>query len=422
MPRQLPWTSKAGSSRTQVKAPPRKKSRIVSDIDDGFFEGNVLASTKKGKERAVDSDDDLSDLAVEPKTPRTNHLRRAHRSADRAPSSSPPPIADVEPTIELMHKGVSKFDLRDDEWMMVEDEFLETAKLFTRHLHIAEYERLKKTIEAKKKQVGNEIPRPVVPGAKLSFESAMKEKAKMQEKKQREAIRDVFASENEDGDDLFTTRPSLTNVHSRMSSDSNSDGEDLDAIKLPPRRALPSKRVTAPIARPPIMGPQVTPSISRPTSTSISTSTATTTTNHSHMTTSTPSFKKPAPPQTLAKPRARPARTTPFDMLDDYIPKKAPVSSKAESTASTQVSPAPKTPAPVSFSGASTAGRTPMSTRTIESIETNDWGTRRPSASPGTSNHVTDRLAKRKAERKKNATEEQKRKAVKLDDIPTFLF
>lgn len=420
MPRQLPWTSKAGSSRTQVKAPPQKKTPVVSEIDDDFFDGNVLAGIKKGKERAVDSEDDLSNLAVEPETPRTNLLRRAHRSADRAPSSSPPPVADVEPTIELMHKGVSKFDLRDDEWMMVEDEFLETAKLFTRHLHIAEYERLKETIEAKKKQVGNEIPRPVVPGAKLSIESAMKEKAKMQEKKQREAIRDVFASANEDGDDPFTTRPSLTNVHSRMSSDSDSDGEDLDAIKLPPRRAFPSKRATAPMARPPILGPQVTPSISRPTSTSISTSTATTTTNHSHVITSTPSFKKPAPPLLVAKPRVRPARTTPFDMLDDYIPKKAPATSKAETAASAQVSPALKTPA--SFSGASTAGHTHMSARTIESIDTDDWGTRRTSGTPRTSKHVTDRLAKRKAERENNAREEQKRKAVKLDDIPTFLF
>jgi hypothetical protein len=41
--------------------------------------------------------------------------------------------------------------------------------------------------------------------------------------------------------------------------------------------------------------------------------------------------------------------------------------------------------------------------------------------SGGVSKETTDRLAKRKAQREKDE-KERKRKAAKLDDIPTFLF
>ena len=46
----------------------------------------------------------------------------------------------------------------DDLWIMVEDEFLATAKLFTQHLHHAEYQRLKK--RAEEHDAGN-VARPV---------------------------------------------------------------------------------------------------------------------------------------------------------------------------------------------------------------------------------------------------------------------
>jgi len=53
-----------------------------------------------------------------------------------------------------MRKGYAA----DDLWIMVEDEFLATAKLFTQHLHHAEYQRLKK--QAEEHRAGN-IARPV---------------------------------------------------------------------------------------------------------------------------------------------------------------------------------------------------------------------------------------------------------------------
>ncbi|CBX92890.1 hypothetical protein IAQ61_005756 [Plenodomus lingam] len=380
MPRQLPWAGKAGSSRTQVKAPPRKKQRVVSAVDDDFFGGTILAGSKKGKERAVNSDDDLSDLAVESKTPRTNLLGKGPRSADRAPSSSPPPEVEVQPTVEPMRKGVSKFDLRDDEWMMVEDEFLETANLFTRHLHIAEYQRLKETIEAKKKEVANEIQRPVVPNAKLSFESAIKEKARLQARKQKEAIRDVLETQH----DPFITPARISTAPSHMSSDS--DGEDLDAIQRPPRRALPSKQTpTATTPRPTISTPQpLSKSKPKPYSTPKPTATSPTPTPHP--------FKKPAPPNT-PNPRTRPPRPTPFDMLDDYLPK------------------IPTTPAPNPslFDPHATASPTASPSSTPIRKMNSDTQFRGKHEREDYSNKV------KKEEKKKQG-------AVQLDDIPTFLF
>ncbi|KAF2856413.1 hypothetical protein T440DRAFT_463758 [Plenodomus tracheiphilus IPT5] len=433
MPRQLPWASKAGSSRTQVKAPPRpaKKPRMVSDIDDDFFDGTRLAGSKKGKERSVDPDDDLTNLAVEPTTPSTNLLRRNPHSADRAPSSSPPPIADLdEPTIEPMRKGVSKFDLRDDEWMMVEDEFLETAKLFTRHLHIAEYERLKEKIEAKKQEA--EIARPVVPNTKLSFQSAIKEKAKVQEKKQRNAIRDVFANQDEDLES-FTTRTSFSRpIHPPAASDSNSDNGDLDAIRPPPRHALPSKSALASISnRHPTTGLQKTPT----TSSSSKPSTLAQPNPNPHQTAPPPSFKNPVLPTTTTtttKPRTRPQpRTTPFDMLDDYAPKNHPPQTPSKEPLR-HATPVPKQPGRVFFPATSSAERNPHRTSAIGksahmTTGSGDWGVRNTvNSTTGTSSDGAERLAKRKVEREKEDREtdgdKARRKVVRLDDIPTFLF
>ena len=79
-----------------------------------------------------------------------------------------------------MRKALNKNDFRDDGWMMVEDEFLQTAKLFTRHLHLAEYERLRKELRASK---GKEVVRPVVASAKPNIEYQLKTKARNQRKK-----------------------------------------------------------------------------------------------------------------------------------------------------------------------------------------------------------------------------------------------
>lgn len=47
--RQLPWAIKSGGSKPQVKAPPAKPD-YPSDIDDDFFDGTILQSSRRGKQ------------------------------------------------------------------------------------------------------------------------------------------------------------------------------------------------------------------------------------------------------------------------------------------------------------------------------------------------------------------------------------
>jgi hypothetical protein len=377
-----------GGNRTQVKQPPKPRAgtQAPTDIDDDFFEGTVLASSSKGKGKAIrnygDSNDDLSDLSAEPSTPRDKSRTKSVLQKKRALSSSPPPIGDyVRPQIEYMRKGASKFDLRDDEWMMVEDEFLETAKLFTRHLHIAEYEKLKEVIEAKKKDRVQAI-RPVVVGGKMSVDGAMKKKAEMKEKRQREAIRDVFATQSNENNEFRQTAssfasqvPSINPKHPLIpATPHHTDTDDLDAS-----RSLFQK----PSSRPIVLKPKATSALScslgqKSTSPPVPTQD------------STASFAKPTLPTT--RPRAiisRRSRATPFDMLDDYV-----LRMNGHGDCST---PAKPTTAP-----------TPM-----KAVIKEEWGS-------GLSKETVERIVKRKAEREKEK-EGKKNKEVKLEDIPTFL-
>ena len=116
---------------------------------------------------------------------RRSKLRHAHARVDLT-------------LFRYMLTGIDKFDLRDDEWMMVEDELLQTAKLFTQHLHLAEYETLKAKMEVQRKI---ETPRPVVAGAKLSFEKQMKTKAKEQTFQQKKVMKEVLLAQDESSDD-----------------------------------------------------------------------------------------------------------------------------------------------------------------------------------------------------------------------------
>ncbi|CAA9958381.1 hypothetical protein PTMSG1_01941 [Pyrenophora teres f. maculata] len=415
MPRQLPWTIK-GAGRIQAKPAPARqaaKPRVSSaGIEDDFFDGTVLASGK-GEGRATESDNDLPNFPSELATPRTKTGKKDALRERCGQSSSPPPVDEYEqPCIESMHKGVSRFDLRDDEWMMVEDEFLETAKLFTRHLHMAEYEKLKKTIEEKKKQA--EIARPVVADAKLSMTAVMKEKARVQEQRQKRAIREVFASQNDEYEEeeveVRDTIPTRTNASRTTSSflisqnpltsgpkqppkpyeAQESDSEDLDAQR--PLKRPASKTLTAPTTnRTHISSTPVEQPPELPTSTKTKAC-----------------FVKPAPPSSVKKSRSRLSGATPFDMLDEYIPKKSPHLSPQSSAEG-------PTKPPV-------ACHTSTSSTTLPSVGRSvDTRTSKIAYDVNVSKETTDRIAKRKAEREKQ-DKEKTRKEAKLDDIPTFLF
>lgn len=383
---------------------PAKTPRIPDDIDDDFFHGTVLASSGKGKARTT-TGDECDDLPPRPSTPRTRRSQNA-LAKERAPSSSPPPLTDYTlPHAEPMRKGVSKFDLRDDEWMMVEDEFLETAKLFTRHLHIAEYDRLKESIEAKKKEA--EVARPVVAGAKRSVEGVMKERAKVQESKQKEAIRDVFASQDDHSEDdrasyrAKPSKPTSTIVKPRPTTNASqdTDSDDLDAPRPPKPKAIATTYAT--VTKP------------KPTS--------------SHMSKpSTSSFTKPALPASPAPPSSRatasrPRRATPFHMLDEYTPpRQDPKPQPTTSPRETQ------TPASKPRSHSTPSNYSPPRTLQNGHIKppesgdlTGDWGFSKGNGGAG--KEVADRLAKRRAKREENGDGKGKRRATDLDDIPTFL-
>jgi hypothetical protein len=63
---------------------------------------------------------------------------------------------------------------QDDIWVMVEDEFLSTAHLYTSHLHKAEYLRLKKLARAQNASTIQNIARPVDDRTEQSMESRRK--------------------------------------------------------------------------------------------------------------------------------------------------------------------------------------------------------------------------------------------------------
>lgn len=416
MPRQLPWKSSSGrASRTQTLKPPMGKTKtktttISHDFADNSLGGTVLASSSrdKGKGKAKvtsDSDDSLSE--AETALPRTTTKPKTAGQGERGPSSSPQPLADyVAPHDEPMRKGVSNFDLRDDEWMMVEDDFLETAKLFTRHLHIAEYDRLKARIEAKKREV--ETARPVMAGVKRSADGEMKERARIQESRQKEAIRDVFASRRDSSEDerpshrpkpshisLTTPKPLPT-----ASTSQETDSDDLDAPRPPKPRAPSPASATAPKLLP--------ASRRRP----------------AYLQASAPaieSFVKPALPATkVSGSRVRPSRMTPFDMLDEYTP---PTDTRAPPTATSRAKSYSQS---TSSNHASLQTSTPTITRAFEPRRSIDLLEDLESAkdTAGISKDVADRMAKRKVERagQGGGKEKKKKKSADTDDIPTFLY
>lgn len=422
MPRQLPWASNGGS-RTLVKHSPQAKHGSTTDNDDESFRRTALRSSRKGNGRIIDSDDDVQEPTINP----TAHNQEVVRG-ERAPSSSPPPIAALEevPPTESMRKGVSKFDLRDDEWMMVEDEFLETAKTFTRHLRIADYEIIKEQMEQKKKQA--EIMRPILPGSSLSAGYSIKQRKRAQKKWQKKVPHQVITPQDseEDGKVRGSVPPACTIASKanskQMNTKQDADSEDLDITKpprshskssiLPPRRPLPAALPKSKLS-------------------SLDQNKDTVETLPEQ-----PIFKEPTPHfhPSITKPRSRLNHTTPFDMLDDYIPpkkRKKITNSSVTTTVTTTVSSTPaKLPLPQP-PPSSSPSPTPLNPPTLHAnipSRSEDHASSTPQ-----SRETRDRLAKRSAEREReygggsggeNVKTENKNKKKKFDkiEIPTFLF
>ncbi|KAK7534603.1 hypothetical protein IWX49DRAFT_298627 [Phyllosticta citricarpa] len=117
---------------------------------------------------------------------RSSRGREHGMRTDRTPSTSPPP---QPPTQEFMRDGLDA----DDIWVMVEDEFLDTSRLFTQHLHHAEYHRLKRLVRAKNESVLQNMARPVDLRFGMSIEKRKMKESKIKAENQAETLRNLGA-------------------------------------------------------------------------------------------------------------------------------------------------------------------------------------------------------------------------------------
>ncbi|KAL9022798.1 MAG: hypothetical protein Q9185_000061 [Variospora sp. 1 TL-2023] len=135
MPRTLPWLKDqkpASKVKTSAAPPPPKRARPASPDLDSSDNNERSAARARARQRR----------------------REAAQRAGRTPSTSPPPPPiEEEEEFECMRAS-------DETYMMVEDEFLSTAHLFTSHLHHAEYVRLK-TLAARISSSSSENPPPL---------------------------------------------------------------------------------------------------------------------------------------------------------------------------------------------------------------------------------------------------------------------
>jgi len=122
----------------------------------------------------------------------------------------------------------------DDIWIMVEDEFLATAKLFTQHLHQAEYRRLKNLARSQNASVTQAIARPIDLTSHLSTEARLRLQADAHAKVRREAV------------DLVNTKAKSTTSGAADEDDDDSEpwtrDTTLAGLMAPPKE--PSTRLT----------------------------------------------------------------------------------------------------------------------------------------------------------------------------------
>lgn len=181
MPRKLPWLEAAKEKKVNTEK--ARSSLAPNDGRDG-------------------SPGDLVDAnlnSLRPQTPK----KRERKPAARTPSTSPPP---APPDVEYMQEGFEA----DDIFMMVEDEFLSTAKTFTQHLHHAEYVRFKKLAKSRGADVLNAIQRPV--DGKTAQSNGLRMQLEGNEKRQkiREAMSD--GDEGSGDEDAYMRDPMLAGL------------------------------------------------------------------------------------------------------------------------------------------------------------------------------------------------------------------
>jgi hypothetical protein len=148
----------------------------------------------------------------------------------REPSSSPAP---APPSQAFMIEGLDK----DDKYVMVEDEFEAVAKAFTRHLHHAEYSRLKKLAREQNAQTLSSIMRPVNVRTKLRPATKRMKQQQSNTKMQRAAIEGLL-------DEVKAAAGNTGEVESNSDSDSTGDdpwvGTSLHGLMASPNHSQKS--------------------------------------------------------------------------------------------------------------------------------------------------------------------------------------
>ncbi|CAD6567437.1 MAG: hypothetical protein ASARMPRED_000830 [Alectoria sarmentosa] len=163
MARTLPWLKSGTTTILQPARPkPAKRQRMLDPTSD--------------------SENNINPRAV------ANLKKQAVPAAERTPSTSPPP---QPPTEEFMHPGLSA----DDIYIMVEDEFHAVAQSFTKHLHHAEYIRLRNAARDRNAPTINNISRPVDSITSMREETRKKKEAEAREAKMKAAIESIKAPE-----------------------------------------------------------------------------------------------------------------------------------------------------------------------------------------------------------------------------------
>ncbi|KAF2483038.1 hypothetical protein BDY17DRAFT_323803 [Neohortaea acidophila] len=162
MPRNLPWQTEAADEKTKEK--------------------KVSTSTRASAEHNESSSEDLVDADLNPIRPPARGPPRSKRRAHRTPSTSPPP---APPDVEYMREGFHA----DDIYMMVEDEFFSTAKIFTQHLHHAEYVRYKRLAASRGAETLENMARPTDGRTQQSDSLKLQIEARGKADKLRQAIR-----------------------------------------------------------------------------------------------------------------------------------------------------------------------------------------------------------------------------------------
>ena len=105
---------------------------------------------------------------------------------DRTPSTSPPLIQPPEES--PLRTGLSA----DDIYIMVEDEFLATAQTFTRHLHQAEYKRLKQAVKERNTSTITSISRATDGTTRMREELKKKKEADSVTHKARSGVNELL--------------------------------------------------------------------------------------------------------------------------------------------------------------------------------------------------------------------------------------